>query len=140
MFEVRIQPQAFDVGEEQARLASLGPEVGAVMSFTGLVRDQTLSIEHYPAMAKRQAMALVDEARSRWPLLGAIVIHRFGTLTVGEPIVLVLTASAHRHPAIEAGTFLIDWLKTKAPFWKQEAGVWVEARASDEEAAARWER
>jgi molybdopterin synthase catalytic subunit len=141
MFEARVQPQAFDVGTEQARLARLGPQVGAVVTFTGQVREAPLELEHWPEMAERQMRALLDEARARWPLQGAIIVHRHGLLEVGAPIVLVATASAHRAPAFAAAEFLMDWLKTRAPFWKRQAdGRWVDARASDTAAAARWEQ
>lgn len=138
LFEARVQAQAFDLATEQARLSELGPEVGAIVSFTGQVRGEVLELEHYPGMAERELQALLDGARGRWPLLGAIIVHRHGRLEVGAPIVLVLTASSHRRAAFEAADYLMDWLKTRAPFWKKEAGGWVGARDSDEEAAARW--
>lgn len=138
MFIARVQAAPFDVGAEQARLAALGPSVGAIVSFTGQVRDTALELEHYPAMAERQLHELVNDARRRWPLLGATIVHRFGRLDVGAPIVLVLVASSHRRDAFEAASFLMDWLKTSAPFWKKAPDGWVEARASDGEAAARW--
>jgi molybdopterin synthase catalytic subunit len=138
LFEARVQAQAFDLATEQARLSALGPEVGAIVSFTGQVRGEVLELEHYPGMAERELQALLDGARGRWPLLGAIIVHRHGRLEVGAPIVLVLTASSHRRAAFEAADYLMDWLKTRAPFWKKEAGGWVGARDSDEEAAARW--
>ena len=122
----------------QARLSALGPDVGAIVSFTGQVRDGPLLLEHYPGMAEREMAALLESARQRWPLLGAIIVHRHGALAVGDPIVLVLTASSHRQAAFEAASYLMDWLKTRAPFWKKEADGWVAARDSDEEAAARW--
>ena len=138
LFEARVQAQAFDLATEQARLSELSPEVGAIVSFTGQVRGEVLELEHYPGMAERELQALLDGARGRWPLLGAIIVHRHGRLEVGAPIVLVLTASSHRRAAFEAADYLMDWLKTRAPFWKKEAGGWVSARDSDEEAAARW--
>ena len=138
LFEARVQAQAFDLATEQARLSELGPEVGAIVSFTGQVRGEVLELEHYPGMAERELQALLDGARGRWPLLGAIIVHRHGRLEMGAPIVLVLTASSHRRAAFEAADYLMDWLKTRAPFWKKEAGGWVGARDSDEEAAARW--
>lgn len=140
MFEVRIEAGPFDVGREHARLSALGPDVGAVVIFTGQVRDEPLLLEHYPAMARRQVEARLAEARARWPLIGATIIHRFGALRVGEGIVLVGTASAHRAAAFDSAAFLMDWLKTSAPFWKRGADGWVEARASDEAAAARWQK
>ena len=138
MFTIRISTDPFDLAAEHARLAALGPDVGAIVSFQGQVRDKPLELEHYPAMAEPQLQALMREARERWPLKGATVLHRHGRLEVGEPIVLVLTASSHRRAAFEAADYLMDWLKTRAPFWKKEAGGWVGARDSDEEAAARW--
>lgn len=125
---------------EHARLAALGPGVGAIVAFTGQVRDEPLFLDHYPAMAERQLRALVAEARQRWPLLGTIVVHRFGALEVGAPIVLVATAAAHRAPAFESAAFLMDWLKTRAPFWKRAAAGWVAARSEDEMAAERWQQ
>lgn len=140
MFEARVQPGAFDLAAEHGRLAMLGPSVGAIASFTGQVRDEPLELEHYPAMAQARLAATLAEARARWPLLGAIVIHRFGRLSVGDPIVLVLTASSHRGPAFAAAEFLMDWLKTDAPFWKKAADGWVDARDADHAAARRWAR
>jgi molybdopterin synthase catalytic subunit len=140
MFEARIERQAFDVGAEHARLSALGPEVGAVVLFTGQVRDEPLLLDHYPAMAARQLRAILEDAKARWPLLGAVIVHRFGPLDVGAPIVLVGTASSHRAAAFEAATFLMDYLKTGAPFWKRGGGGWVDARDSDLAAQKRWER
>ncbi|WP_448581751.1 molybdenum cofactor biosynthesis protein MoaE [Thermaurantiacus sp.] len=140
MFEVRIAAEAFDVAAEHSRLSALGPGVGAVVLFTGQVRDEPLFLDHYPAMARRQVAARLGEARARWPLLGAIIVHRFGPLGVGEGIVLVGTAAAHRAAAFESAAFLMDWLKTSAPFWKRGKSGWVEAKASDEAAAARWQQ
>jgi len=139
MFETHIQAHPFDLASEAARLSALGPAVGAVVTFMGQVREEPLFLDHYPAMARRQIEALVTEARSRWPILGAIVIHRFGALAVGEPIVLVATAAAHRADAFDSAAFLMDFLKTRAPFWKRGAAGWVEARASDDEAVSRWQ-
>ena len=139
LFEVRVESGPFDIGAEQTRLSALGPDVGAIVSFTGQVRGAALELEHYPGMAEREIAALLDQARARWPLLGAIIVHRHGLLPVGDPIVLVLTASSHRQAAFEAASYLMDWLKTRAPFWKKEAGGWVEARDSDRDAAARWD-
>ncbi|WP_199553709.1 molybdenum cofactor biosynthesis protein MoaE [Sandaracinobacteroides hominis] len=139
MFEVRVQRHMFDLASEHARLAAIGPDVGAIVSFTGQVRDEPLELEHYPAMAERQMEELLAEARSRWPLKGALLIHRHGRLETGAPIVLVLTASSHRAEAFQAAAFLMDWLKTRAPFWKKDANGWVSARESDEQAASKWE-
>ncbi|QTL02302.1 molybdenum cofactor biosynthesis protein MoaE [Aquabacter sp. L1I39] len=151
-FSVAIQAEPFDTAAEIAALSGTG-EVGAVVSFTGLCRadppDATggapltaLVLEHYPGMAEDEIARHVEEARTRWPLQGARVIHRFGRIVPGEQIVLVVTASAHREAAFNAAAFLMDWLKTDAPFWKKEergvAGDWVAAKASDDMAAARW--
>lgn len=148
---VRVVEAPFDPAAELAAFARGREDVGGIASFTGLVRGEhggerilAMTLEHYPGMTERQLARIEAEARARWPLLDVLVIHRVGRMLPGEPIVLVATASAHRAAALEACAFLIDWLKTKAPFWKLEetpAGArWVEARASDDEAAARWER
>ena len=124
-------------------------DIGAVVTFTGICRiDEdgeaiaALTLEHYPGMAETEIARHVDEATARWPLLGVTVIHRFGRIAPGEPIVLVVTASSHRQAAFAAAEFLMDYLKTRAPFWKQEergaTTAWVEAKESDETAAARW--
>lgn len=142
---LRVGEADFDPAAELAALEAL--DGGAVASFTGLVRDDgglmALRLEHYPAMTERQLGAIMDEAAARWPLLGASVIHRVGTLAVGARIVLVGTASRHRAAALESCAFLIDWLKVSAPFWKQELRAdgttrWVEARAADDARAERW--
>ncbi|RME63494.1 MAG: molybdenum cofactor biosynthesis protein MoaE [Alphaproteobacteria bacterium] len=149
MIDIRIQDAPFDAAAEQARLAALGPDVGAIVAFTGLVKGSgtagpidAMTLEHYPAMTARTLGAIAREAAARWPLLGGTVIHRFGRLSVGEPIVLVAIASAHRDAAFAAARFIMDWLKTQAPFWKKEEGAqgkqWVDARRADEAAAARW--
>ena len=146
---VRVQREDFDPGTEIAALSCGDTQVGGVVSFLGLVRDQigdqrltAMTLEHYPGMAERQLEALVDQAKSRWPLLGVTVIHRYGRLEPGDRIVLVATASAHRRAAFEACEFLIDWLKTKAPFWKLEETTqgqnWVEAKTEDDHTADRW--
>jgi len=142
---VRISEQALDPAGEAARLPS---DAGAIVSFTGCVRADdgvsALSLEHYPGMTEREIAGHVAEAGRRWPLVGAVVVHRVGRLKPGEPIVLVAVAATHRREAFAACEFLIDYLKTKAPFWKQEhrgAGArWVEARASDAAAAQRWSK
>lgn len=139
-FGFRIQVDSFDVSTEHDFLSSLGDGVGAVVTFVGQVRDEPLLLEHYPALAERQFEALLAEARGRWSLLGATIVHRHGLLDVGEPIVFVGTAAAHRADAFEAACFLMDWLKTKAPFWKKGSGGWISARESDDAAARRWER
>ena len=145
MIDVRVQPGPFDPGAELERLEALGG--GGVASFTGIVRGEgdlaSLTLDHYPAMTGRAMQAVADSAAARWPLLGLTVIHRFGELEPGERIVFVGTAARHRAAALESCAFLIDWMKTKAPFWKRERFIdgtthWVEPRASDDEAAARW--
>jgi molybdopterin synthase catalytic subunit len=145
MTRVRVQHECFDVGVELAQLEALGS--GAVASFTGLVRGdgglRTLTLEHYPGMTESALQALADAAIMRWTLDGVTIIHRIGAMTPGERIVFVGTASSHRAAALEACSFLIDRLKTDAPFWKQEhfadgRVLWVEPRASDDDAAARW--
>lgn len=150
---VRVQRGDFDIAAEIDRLTGGKTGIGAVVTFTGLVRDfsdqpdaagkpQRMTLEHYPGMTERQLEQIVAEAERRWPLDGCLVIHRFGELAPGDRIVLVVTASPHRHAAFEANAFLIDWLKTKAPFWKLEehggTRQWVEAKASDDAAADRW--
>ena len=145
MIEVRIQAEDFDTGAELARLEALGG--GAVASFTGIVRGDddlvAMTLEHYPAMTAAAAAEVAAEATRRWPLLGGTIIHRFGRLDAGARIVLVALASPHRHAALDACTFIIDWLKTSAPFWKREefadgTSRWVDARTEDDEAAKRW--
>ena len=142
---VSVQAEPFDPGAELARLEALGG--GAVASFTGLVRGDgglcEMLLEHHPGMTAKALEAIAAEAASRWPLAGITLIHRFGALRPGDRIVFVGTASSHRAAALESCAFLIDWLKTKAPFWKQErfadgASRWVDAKADDDEAAARW--
>jgi molybdopterin synthase catalytic subunit len=149
---VRVQPEPFDPAAELAAFARGRTDVGGIATFLGLVRDEyggervsAMTLEHYPGMTERKLAEIEAEARARWPdLQDALIIHRHGRMLPGEPIVLVATASAHRQAALDACAFLIDWLKTKAPFWKlEETGGnerWVEARASDDQAAARWER
>ena len=146
MITVRVQPELIDVAAEPAALTIGRSDIGAVVSFTGLVRADdglaALNIEHYPAMTERALAAIARDAETRWPLLGGIVIHRHGRLLPGETIVLVAIASAHRGAAFEAAAFLMDCLKTRAPFWKAEefgqTKHWVTARASDDAAAERW--
>jgi len=148
MITTRVQAEVFDAGAEAAALATGRSDIGAIVSFTGLVRADdglaALTLEHYPAMTARQIAAIAAEAWARWPLLGGTVIHRVGRLLPGDPIVLVAIASANRGAAFSAAEFLMDWLKTRAPFWKQEdrgdERRWVAARASDDAAAARWEK
>lgn len=146
---VRVQHEDFDVGVELARLTDANHGVGGLCSFVGLVRDlhgdqaiNAMTLEHYPGMTEKALSAIEDEAQARWPLEASLIIHRYGRLEPGDRIVLVAAASAHREAAFEACHFLIDWLKTQAPFWKLEAtpdgGAWVDARDSDEVAARRW--
>ena len=139
---VRVQREDFDVGAELDALSRGNTDVGAVASFIGIVRDVPMTLEHYPGMTEKKLAEIEAEARQRWPLHASLVIHRYGRLLPGERIVLVATASPHRAAALESCAFLIDWLKTQAPFWKLEEGPsgerWVEARASDDAAAARW--
>jgi molybdopterin synthase catalytic subunit len=146
---IRVQREDFDVGRELEALTAGNRAVGGLCAFVGLVRDMAgdqpigaMTLEHYPAMTEKALAKIEAEARERWPLAATLIIHRHGRLEPGDRIVLVATASAHRQAAFEACHFLIDWLKTKAPFWKLEdtaAGAkWVDARASDDDAAARW--
>jgi molybdopterin synthase catalytic subunit len=146
---IRLQRDAFDVAAEVKKLTAARTDIGAVVTFTGLCRADengeqiaALTLEHYPDMAEAEIARHVEEARSRWPLLGVTVIHRFGRIAPGEDIVMVATASSHRQAAFAAAEFLMDYLKTRAPFWKQveKAGgaSWVEAKSSDDTAAERW--
>ena len=147
-FSVQVQTGRFDAGSEMTALASR-PDVGAQVCFIGQVRDfgdqsgvMALELEHYPGMTEKSLLAILDTARQRWPLSAARVVHRVGYLPLGEPIVLVLTASAHRRDAFAACEFIMDYLKHDAPFWKKEhtqAGShWVEAKSSDQQAVQRW--
>jgi molybdopterin synthase catalytic subunit len=142
---VRIQREDFDAGAEIARLAHGRRDVGAVASFTGICRDDgilAMTLEHYPGMAEAEIERHVAQAQARWPLLGVTVIHRHGRMVPGDNIVLVATAASHREAAFAAAEFLMDYLKTRAPFWKKEeragGAAWVEARDADSAAAARW--
>jgi molybdopterin synthase catalytic subunit len=146
---IRVQREDFDPGSELAALTGGKTTIGGAVSFVGLVRDMAggervsaMTLEHYPGMTEKELAAIEAEARRRWPLDAVLIIHRYGELRPGDRIVLVATASAHRDAAFDACRFLIDWLKTKAPFWKREetgAGArWVEAQASDDRAAERW--
>ena len=150
---VSVQQQAFDVGAEIAALSAGDKGIGAIASFVGLVRDMnegdnvsSMTLEHYPGMTERALEDIVAEARSRWALMQVRVIHRYGPLAPGDGIVLVLVASAHRGEAFAACEFIMDYLKTRAPFWKKEVGAggpetarWVDARDSDDSAAQRWQ-
>jgi molybdopterin synthase catalytic subunit len=145
---VRIQTADIDAARELQALAGRSGDAGAIATFSGHVRADggldALTLEHYPGMTEREIARHVAEAESKWPLLGATIIHRIGRLVPGERIVFVAVASAHRRAAFEACAFLMDHLKTRAPFWKQEErgahSQWVEARAADEEAAGRWRK
>ena len=146
---IRIQQADFDVAKEIAALSKGRTDVGAVVTFSGVCRGSengepiaALTLEHYPGMAEAEIGRHADEAMSRWPLKGLTIIHRFGRIAPGENIVLVVTASSHRQAAFEAAEFLMDYLKTNAPFWKREESQqgtsWIEARDHDDAAAARW--
>jgi molybdopterin synthase catalytic subunit len=146
---IRIQQADFDVAREIAALSKGRTDVGAVVSFTGICRGTegsepiaALTLEHYPGMAEAEIKRHVDVAIARWPLQGLTIVHRFGRIVPGENIVLVVTASSHRQAAFEAAEFLMDYLKTSAPFWKQEESArgksWIEAQSHDDAAAARW--
>jgi molybdopterin synthase catalytic subunit len=146
---IRIQAEGFDSAAETAALTAGRRDIGAVVAFTGFCRDEggrlaALELEHYPGMAEAEIARIAAEAETRWPLLGLTIIHRFGQIRPGEEIVLVLAASTHRRAAFEAAEFLMDYLKTRAPFWKREhlrdgtMGPWVEAKDADDEALERW--
>ena len=146
---IRVQRQDFDVGKEIEALTRGRTDVGAVVSFEGLVRDDadgdrltSMTLEHFPGMTERELARVEDEARVRWPLLDVAIVHRIGELLPGDRIVLVVTISQHRADAFEAASFLMDYLKTRAPFWKRELRAsgerWVDPRDSDDAAAARW--
>jgi molybdopterin synthase catalytic subunit len=147
---VRVQREDFDVGAEIARLRAGNPRVGAVASFVGVVRDlnegadvATMSLEHYPGMTEKALAAIVEQARARWDLYDVLVVHRIGELKPADQIVLVVVTSAHRGDAFAACEFVMDYLKTEAPFWKKETTPdgtrWVDARDSDDAARGRWE-
>jgi molybdopterin synthase catalytic subunit len=148
---IRIQEADFDVAQEIAALSEGRTDIGAVVSFSGICRGSengepiaALTLEHYPGMAEAEIARHADEALSRWPLQGLTIVHRFGRIAPGENIVLVVTASSHREAAFAAAEFLMDYLKTRAPFWKRESGPqgahWVESDARDEIAGSRWNK
>jgi molybdopterin synthase catalytic subunit len=161
MARIKVQTEDFDVGAEIAALTAGRTDIGGIGCFIGTVRDNlgaaaqrsgtadtspvaAMTLEHYPGMTERAISRITDEAEQRWALLGCTVIHRVGRLAAGDNIVLVIAASSHRQAALDATAFLIDWLKTRAPFWKREefsdgSGSWVDAREADDEAAARWQ-
>jgi molybdopterin synthase catalytic subunit len=150
--DIRVQTEDFSVDAELSRLTGGRSDIGGIGCFIGTVRGQSggraisaMTLEHYPRMTERAMARIADEAASRWSLLGCALIHRVGTLRPGENIVLVITTSAHRQAALDATAFLIDWLKTNAPFWKKESFIdggedWVAARGEDDVAAARWDK
>lgn len=147
MASISVQADDFDITAEINELKAGRVDIGAIVTFTGTVRDldgslTSMTLEHYPGMTERELQAVADEAEARWPLQACRVIHRFGTLSPGENIVLVITMSAHRHAAFQAADFLMDFLKSRAPFWKKEetgeGATWVDARESDELALKRW--
>ena len=146
---IRVQEADFDLAFEMAELTKGRLDIGAVVSFTGLCRSEAgalnaLELQHYPGMAEEELARVAEEAGARWPLQGIAIIHRVGSIAPGENIVLVLTASAHRRAAFEAADFMMDFLKTRAPFWKRihradgTAGDWVEAKETDNRDASRW--
>ena len=144
---IRVQQEDFDIGTEVAQLRAGRTDISAIVSFTGAVRDQggtieQMTLEHYPGMTEAELQRIEAEAHARWPLQASLIVHRFGTLKPGDNIVLVITACEHRDAAFEAAKFLMDYLKTRAPFWKRETGprgsTWVEARSEDGDAAAGW--
>jgi molybdopterin synthase catalytic subunit len=144
---VTVQPAPFDLGAELAAFHAIVPGAGAIVTFTGVVRDEggrlaAMEIEHYPGMTEKAIAAIIDMACTRWSLSGARVIHRHGRLAPGEAIMMVATAAPHRADAFAAAEFLMDYLKSRAPFWKKEIGPdgasWVAARRTDEDALKRW--
>ncbi len=144
---IRVQTHDFDIAAEIETLKGRRTDIGAIVTFTGTVRDAggavaEMTLEHYPGMTEKELARIEAEAHTRWPLQASLIVHRTGTLAAGDNIVLVITASAHREAAFEAARFLMDYLKTNAPFWKRESGPsgdnWVEAEARDDEVATRW--
>ncbi|HRK18469.1 MAG TPA: molybdopterin synthase catalytic subunit MoaE [Hyphomicrobiaceae bacterium] len=147
---VRVSEADFDIAAECRRLVEADRDVGAVVTFTGTVRETTargklraMTLEHYPGMTERELERVEAEAAKRWPVQASLIVHRIGELKPGDNIVLVVVASAHRHAAFEAASFIMDYLKTDAPFWKKEtlvdgSGAWVDARESDTQARDRW--
>lgn len=147
---IRVQTEPFDIGREIDTLKTGNTAIGGIACFVGTVRElsggaavSAITLEHYPGMTEKALEEIEHEAHQRWPLEAALIIHRYGRLEPGDDIVLVITASAHRQDAFDACQFLMDWLKTKAPFWKLESGQegesWVAARDSDDDAASRWQ-
>ncbi len=149
--KILVQDQDFDIATEIKELSRERTDIGAIVTFTGLVRDfhgenkvNQMTLEHFPGMAEKQLATICEEAFERWPLQGATVIHRYGPLAPGDQIVLVITLSAHRGAAFEAAEFIMDWLKTDAPFWKKEqtngGDHWVDSKVSDEEKCKKWQK
>ncbi len=149
---VRVQRDDFDISREVESIKAGRTDIGAIVTFTGTVRGHAggrvltaMELEHYPGMTEAELARIETEAHARWPLQASLIVHRFGALVPGDNIVLVITASAHRQAAFEAAAFLMDFLKSKAPFWKRETdttgdGAWVDARDEDETAVARWRK
>jgi molybdopterin synthase catalytic subunit len=148
---IKVQDTAFDAATELRQFQEANRSAGATVMFIGTVREMSegaridrMTLEHYPGMTEKALADIEAQARKRWPIEASLIIHRYGSLSPGDDIVLVITASAHRQAAFEANEFLMDWLKTKAPFWKLEESAgkthWVDARANDDEAARRWDR
>lgn len=147
---VRVTTEDFEIGAEIKRLTAGRADIGAIVTFTGTVRDTakgkpivSMTLEHYPGMTESELERIEAQAHARWPLQASLIVHRVGELKPGDNIVLVITASAHRHAAFEAAEYLMDYLKTSAPFWKKETGIdgsaeWVEARDADDSAMQRW--
>jgi len=148
MARISVQREDFHIADEIAALKGDRTDMGAIVTFTGTVRDisgdlKAMTLEHYPGMTEAELGRVADEAEKRWPIVGCRIIHRYGRLEAGDNIVLVITMSAHRHAAFEAADFLMDFLKSRAPFWKKEetgeGGQWVDAKESDSEALKRWD-
>ncbi len=146
---IRVQTEDFDIGAEIAKLKAGRSDIGAIVSFTGTVRDRhgavdEMTLEHYPGMTEAELTRIEAEAKARWPLQASLIVHRLGTLKAGDNIVLVVTASEHRDAAFDAAKFLMDYLKSRAPLWKRESGPdgarWVEASESDKDAGKRWKK
>ena len=147
MIEVRVQSEDFDLGAEAKRLTAGHREIGALVTFSGLVRDtnqdlQSMTLEHYPGMTEKALQSIAEEASKRWSLIACLIIHRYGPMVPGDQIMMVAAASAHRQASFEAADCMMDYLKSRAPFWKQEATAkdanWVDARQIDENALKRW--
>jgi molybdopterin synthase catalytic subunit len=146
---IKVQQEDFDIGAEIAALRAGRSDIGAIVTFTGTVRDQDgavaeMTLEHYPGMTEAELRTIEAEAQARWPLQASLIVHRYGALKPGDNIVLVVTASEHRDAAFHAAKFLMDYLKTRAPFWKRESGPggarWVEAETRDETSAGHWNK